>query len=158
MCFPRDYPGTTSALAPRDSRVVLPFGAIKGPGASARKHTRSCRCVLARRHGGDASALAHTNVPVSVRTGRPIVTGLRSPALVSGHSHPSMTANSTWLRAVDELLCGYRETPTLDCVLGTASPSGGPTEFRWPVASAMTPDSHSSRSHRRGLNDVTAFA
>ena len=152
-------PDTTSAPAPRDSLVVVwPFGANKGPGASARKHTRSCRCVLARRHGGNASALAHTNVPVHVRADRPIVTGLRSPALVSGRSLPSMTANSTEPRALDELLRGYRETPTLACGHGTASPSGGPTASRWSVASAMTSDSRSSRSHQRGLNAVTAGA
>ena len=159
MCLSRDYPDTTSAPAPRDSRAsVLPFGAIKGPGASARKHTRSCRCVLARRHGGSASALAHTNVPVHVRAGRLIVTGLRLPALVSGHSRPSMTANSTELCALDEFLRGYRETPTLALGHGTASPSGGPTSREWSVASAMTLDSRSSRSHQRGLNAVTASA
>ena len=159
MHFTRSYPDTMSASAPRDSCANdLPFGASNGPGASARKHTRSCRCVLARRHGGNASALAHTNVPVRVRTGRLIVTGLRSSALVGGRSRPSMMANSIRLCALNEFLCGYRETLILAFGFGTASPSGGPVEFQRSVASAMVLDSRSSRTHRRGINDVSAFA
>ena len=151
-------PTTNSRNRLRASATSLRFGAIKGPGASARKYTRSCRCTLARRHGGGASVLAHTNVPVMVRTARPIVTGLRLPALVSRHSLPSMTANSTGLCARDEFLCGTREMPTLACGHGAASPIGGSGTSCQFVLSSMTPDSRSSGPHRRGINDVPACA
>jgi hypothetical protein len=159
MCESCSYPNTASALALWDSCAQdLPFGAIKGPGASARKHTRSCRCVLVRRHGGCASALAHTNVPVTVRTGRPIVTRLRSLALVSRCSRSSMTANPIRPCAWNGFLCGLRETPTLACGHGNARPTGGAGTSCQSVLSSMTPDSRSSRTHRRGINAVSAFA
>jgi hypothetical protein len=157
----RNYPDTDGAsLALRDSCVSsLAFGPIKGPGASARKHTRSCRCVLARRHGGGASVLAHTNVPVRVRTGRHHVSGLRSLALVSGHSRPTVLANPIELCALNGFLCGYRETQDPAFIgIGIALPIVGPVVYRRSVLSSMTPDSRSSRAHRGGINHVSAFA
>jgi hypothetical protein len=159
MNIKRSYPDTFSAPALRDSCVSsLGFGPIKGPGASARKYTRSCRCTLARRHGGSASAVAHTNVPVMVRTGRPIVTRLRLPTLVSRHSRSSMTADSIMPCALNEFLCGVRETQYLAFGREIASPIFGPVGYRRSVLSSMAPDSRSSRTHRRGINDVSAFA
>ena len=161
MCTERNYPDTDSVtLALRDSCATsLAFGPIKGPGASARKHTRSCRCVLARRRGGNASAFAHTNVPVRVRTGRQHVSGLRSPTLVSGHSRLTVLANPIKPCALNGFLCGYRESHDPVCFdIGIALPIGGPVGYRRPVLSSMTPDSRSSRTHRGGINHVSAFA
>ena len=148
---------TTAPAAGAGSASGLPFGAMNGPGASARKYTRSCRCTLARRLGGGTSVLAHTNESVS-HTGRLMLMDTRSLGLVTESSRPSVMADSDRLRAVSEMLCGARGTQALACGREIAPPSGGPTASRWPVASAMSPDSRTGGSHRRGINDVSTCA
>ena len=152
------YP-TRTALEPAGMpSSSLAFGPINGPGLfPSRKHTRSCRCVLARRRGGGASALAYTNMSVS-STCRLMVTDTRSLGLVTQRMRPFLMANSNWPRAVSEMLCCVRGTQTLACGHGTASPSGGPDDFRRPVASAMTFGSRKSRPHRAGTKHVSARA
>jgi hypothetical protein len=136
----------------------LPLGAMNGPGLVliSRKHTRSCRCALARRPGGGAFASVHTNRPVS-HTDRLMVADTHALDLVIQHARPLSMANSERLYACTELLCGARDaqTPALRC-FGSAHPSGGPDASHRSVASAMTPDSHAGSPHRRGINDVSA--
>jgi hypothetical protein len=142
MCFPRSYPDTSSALAPRGSCVSdLAFGPINGPGLAfgSRKHTRSCRCVLVRRLGGNASALAHTNRPVR-RTGRLKVADTCCARLVTGLSCRLFDGEVGLASALSDFLCGF----------GGLDPRG-PL-----VASAMTPTMHRSKPRRPGIKDVIA--
>ena len=139
MCFPRIYLNTNGAPAPRGRCVSdLGFGPIKGPGASARKYVRSCRCTLARRWGGSASALANTNSPVSVRTGCLIVTDTRSSTLVGGRSRPSMKASPNRLRPRSGCCAAFGKRKTWSLTSELRRHIGGPGSRNQSVASAMT--------------------
>lgn len=155
MCNSRGHSHTTSARALWDSRAQgLPFGAIKGPGASARKRTRSCRCVLARRQGGSVSASAHTNLPVRVRTGCLIVTGVRSSTLVGGHSRPSMTACPSRLRPRSGFCAAFGNRKHWPVAISSRRPIGGPGSRNQSVASAMTANSRKCSPVAGGLPSV----
>ena len=164
-CNHLDTDGTS---APRGGCVSsLPFGAIKGPGASARKYTRSCRCTLARRQGGSTSVSAHTNLPVHVRTGCLIVTDTRSSTLVGGSSRPSMKASPNRLRPRSGFCAAFGNRKSWPVAVELRRPIGGPGSRNQSVASAMTSSSRKCRpvaggylalSARAGARRPTSFA
>jgi hypothetical protein len=135
-------PLTTGAKASAGRLVGSPFGAILEPGRLwRRKHTRSCRCALARRRGGMSSDVAHTNAPVYDHASLPgcDVTaragfGRLARALVIVGNLGAPSGKSEFSR-------GLRATQILAFGRGAASPSCGSGASRRLVASAMTSDS-----------------
>jgi hypothetical protein len=150
----QDSRHTNGASAPCGSPAsrFAPRG-NKGPGLfPSRKHTRSCRCALARRICGCASALARTKGPV--RRTRLKVADTSCARLVSGPPRRLYDGEIGLASASSDSLCGIRQArePWHFGALGLHVGLGGSAEFRPLVTDVMTFDSCPCSSPRAGLS------